>query len=260
MALRNGDHGDHVDTHATSLYIELLKSCLLDSVYGDQKNIDHEGRPTRAATQAEIEEGRYWPNRAHTMVGKKRLDNVQWCVEQCLVENVEGDLLEAGVWRGGSTILMRGVLKAHNVTNRRVFVADSFSGLPPPQPDRYPTDAGDKHHEVSCLSVSKEQVAKNFSAYNLLDDQVVFVPGFFETTLPNLQCEKLAVLRADGDMYSSTIQILDALYDKVSDGGFIIIDDYALRGARTAVDDFRRRHNITQPLIRIDYTGVYWKK
>ncbi len=70
-------------------------------------------------------EGRDWPLLGHTMIGIKRLDNLQFCVERVLADDVPGDLIETGVWRGGATIFMRAILKAHGVTDRRVWVADS---------------------------------------------------------------------------------------------------------------------------------------
>jgi len=73
--------------------------------------------------------GTDWPLLAQTMIGLRRLDNVQWCVETALAEGVPGDLIETGVWRGGATILMRGILEARGDTRRRVWVADSFAGL-----------------------------------------------------------------------------------------------------------------------------------
>src|SRR5258707_5801015 len=91
--------------------------------------------------------GLLWPACAHTMIGLKRLDNIQFCIEQVLAHNVPGDLIETGVWRGGACILMRAVLKAHGVTDRRVFVADSFEGLPMPDTEKYRQDAGDKLYE-----------------------------------------------------------------------------------------------------------------
>jgi len=244
----------------TELYIDLLKRCILDEVYGGQLDIGAYGQ--LASVEAK-ENGTYWPHRAHSMIGHKRMDNIRFCVEQCLKEQIPGDFIETGVWRGGATIFMRGLLKAYNIQDRCVYVADSFEGLPEPE-SRYPVDVEGgyiKHPpKASILAVPVEEVKKTFANYNLLDDQVRFLQGFFETTLPNSGIEKLAILRMDGDMYSSTIQTLDALYDRVSPGGFIIIDDYALRTCRAAVDDFRRRRNITVPLQKIDFTGYYWRK
>jgi len=204
--------------------------------------------------------GQIWPSYAHTMVGLKRIDNIQYCVETALADNVPGDLIETGVWRGGSCIFMRGILAAHGSKDRRVFVADSFQGLPPPDTGRYPGDAGDKLFEHDFLSVSRANVEENFRKYDLLDAQVVFLEGWFKDTLPSAPIEKLAVMRLDGDMYGSTIEALTALYPKLSPGGFCIIDDYALGGCRAAVHDFRDQHKITEPILEVDTDGRYWRK
>ena len=92
--------------------------------------------------------------------------------------------------------------------------------------------AGDQHATYDELRVSADQVRDNFGRYGLLSEQVVLLEGWFKDTLPTAPIEKLALLRLDGDMYESTIQTLDALYDKVSRGGFIIIDDYILEPLR----------------------------
>ncbi|WP_020574369.1 TylF/MycF family methyltransferase [Actinopolymorpha alba] len=205
--------------------------------------------------------GRDWPRLAHTMVGTQRLDNLHECVERVLRDGVPGDFIETGVWRGGVAILMRGILAAHGVTDRAVWLADSFSGLPEPEPEKYPADAGDRHHTFGALAVSQEEVRQNFRRYGLLDDQVKFLPGWFRDTLPSAPIERLAILRLDGDMYSSTIEALDALYPKLSPGGFCIIDDYgALEGCRRAVEDYRVAHRIAEHIESIDGWGAYWRK
>lgn len=205
-------------------------------------------------------DGRIWPGYADTMIGRQRLDNLQYCVESALRDGIAGDLIEAGVWRGGACIFMRAVLAAHGVTDRKVFVADSFAGLPPPDTASHPADAGDEHHRYATLAVSRDEVAANFQRYGLLDEQVVFLEGWFSDTLPTAPIDRLAVLRLDGDMYGSTMDALTSLYPKLSSGGFCIIDDYALPGCRQAVTDFRTANNIDAELHDIDWTGCYWRK
>lgn len=213
------------------------------------------GRERRARV-----EGRDRPRYAETMVGLERLDNIEQCVVSVIRDDVPGDLIETGVWRGGSVILMRALLAAYGDTSRVVWVADSFEGLPPPRPDRFPPDEGDWHHDDTPLAVSLEEVRSNFERYGLLDDQVKFLPGWFETSLPQAPIEQLAVLRLDGDMYESTIVALDALYEKLSVGGYVIVDDYALAACRQAVDDFRKTHGISERITKVDWTGVWWRR
>jgi O-methyltransferase len=216
-------------------------------------------RPT-SYSSAEREDGRVWRVYPDTMIGLRRLENIQSCVETVLTDSVPGDLIETGAWRGGACIFMRGILAAHGVTDRKVYVADSFEGLPTPDEEKYPADKGDQHHTLDFLAVDLESVKNNFRRYGLLDDQVVFLKGWFKDTLPTAPIKRLAILRLDGDMYGSTMDALNALYPKLSTGGFCIVDDYALEGCRRAVDDFRREHQIESPLHSIDWTGRFWRK
>lgn len=214
----------------------------------------------RDMEQERLFPGSTWPACAHTMLSKQRLDNVHEAVKSILSEHVPGDLIETGVWRGGTCILMRGILKAYGDTSRRVFLADSFAGLPKPDAENYPSDAGDQHHRFDFLAVSKEQVEENFRKYGLLDSQVVFLKGWFKDTLPAAPLAALALMRLDGDMYESTMDALKNLYPKLAPGGFCIIDDYALPGCRAAVDQYRAEKGITERLVEIDFSGRYWRK
>jgi hypothetical protein len=243
-------------TEGRDLYLDLLIKILANIIYEDGSI-----GPQPAAYRADIRAlGRDWPCVAHTMVGLRRLQNLRELVQRTLDENIPGDYIETGVWRGGCCILMRGILAANEDRCRRVYVADSFEGLPPPNAESFPADRDDRHATFAELAVPLEQVRSNFAKYDLLDDRVVFVKGWFKDTLPGLAVERLALMRLDGDMYESTIQALDALYPKLSNAGFVIIDDYILSGCRQAVDDFRSAHGITAPIVRIDQTGVWWQK
>jgi O-methyltransferase len=205
-------------------------------------------------------EGKDWPAKAETMIGLHRLDNIQKCMTDILSRDIQGDFIETGVWRGGATIFMRGVLKAYNITNRVVWAADSFKGLPKPTDDRYEEDIKDKLWTFPQLSVSLDDVRENFSKYNLLDDQVKFLAGWFKDTLPLAPIKSLALIRLDGDMYESTIDALRALYPKLSVGGYVIVDDYCLPQCRAAIKDFRSEMKIKDTIHRIDWSGVYWKR
>lgn len=213
----------------------------------------------RHVAHSELELGRVWPLVGETMVGVPRLENVQSCIETILADEVPGDLIETGVWRGGASIFMRGVLRALDVTDRRVWVADSFEGLPRPD-RRYAADAGDMHHGFSELAVSLEVVQDNFRRYGLLDEQVRFLRGWFRDTLPSLAGERWALIRLDGDMYESTMDALESLYPQLSVGGYVIIDDGSLGPCRQAVEDYRRRNGIEEPMQSIDWTGFFWRR
>ena len=204
--------------------------------------------------------GRDHPPTAETMIGLERLENLRETVGTVVREEVPGDLIETGVWRGGACILMRAVLLALGDEGRTVWVADSFRGLPRPS-GRYAADEGDPLWTWEHLAVSEDDVRRNFARYGLLDDRVRFLAGWFSDTLQRAPIERLAVLRLDGDMYESTIDALDALYPKVSPGGFVIVDDYGgPAGCRPAVEDYRRAHGIAEPICAVDWTCVMWRR
>lgn len=250
------------------LYLDLLKRSILDIVYdaevhedwGQQVGggyINANGLFVLSRKEA-IMQGLYWPKRGLSMIGHKRMENIQVCVENIFRDGIEGDFIETGVWRGGACIFMAGLNKAYN-QNRKIFVADSFCGLPKPD-EKYSADKGDNNHEFDYLRVSIEEVKNNFRRYGLLTDNVVFLKGFFEDTLPTAPIDKLSILRLDGDMYSSTIQSLENLYPKLSVGGYVIVDDYALGGCRKAIGDYRDEHSIVDKIKTIDCMSAYWRK
>jgi O-methyltransferase len=211
-------------------------------------------------SQEQRDNGAVQPLYGETMIGTKRLANIKACAETIFRDNIEGDFIETGVWRGGACIFMRAILAAYGVTDRKVYVADSFDGLPPPDLARFPADRGDQHYLYNFLKVSIEDVKRNFEKYDLLDDQVVFLKGYFAETLPSAAIGKLALLRLDGDMYGSTMDALENLYPKLQSGGFCIVDDFELMSARDAVNDYRNAHSIESPLIEIDQSSVFWRK
>ena len=200
-----------------------------------------------------------------TMMGMGALDNLHECLEAVRVDNISGDFVETGIWRGGGVIFMRAFLAAHGDEKRMVWACNSFEGLPKPS-GRFDADEGDKLWQSEYLAVSVDQVRSNFKKYGLLDDRTIFLKGFFSDTMPTAPISQIAVLRLDGDMYKSTIVVLDALYKKVSPGGFVIIDDYGMIPAcNKAVEDFRRSAKVAEPLQIIGYVnqnpiGAFWRK
>lgn len=162
--------------------------------------------PTRRDAEARAL-GRDWPARADTMIGLRRLDNLELCIRTVISENVPGDLVECGVWRGGASIFMRAALAALGDDERQVWLADSFRGLPPPNATDYPADEGLDLSRFDVLAVGA-----------------------------------------------------DALYGRVSPGGFVIVDDYQIDACRKAVSDHRARTGDDAPIIDIDGWGVYWRK
>ena len=271
----------------SDLYLDLMKRCVTDWIYLDSKTDSKMSwltsikvlifalrtqmmspfkmlsffKEENNTENNRVEGSTPFPGRAHTMIGLKRLDNLQYCIEDVLANNIPGDFLEAGVWRGGACIFMRAMLKAHGSQNRTVWVADSFQGVPAPNPKKYPLDAGWWFHWFDEVAISLEQVKSNFSRYGLLDQQVQFLEGWFRDSLPDAPVRQIAILRADGDLYESTMDILTNLYPKVSIGGYVIIDDYNMVPAcQQAVDDFRRDNGIKDELMKMDTDEFYWKR
>jgi len=264
----------------SELYLNLMKKSLTNWIYGDNEVLPYTpstmykkiiARLINDSTVQLMEYypfdsekrllGQDWPPTAHTMIGIKRLDNIQFCVEEIIQNDIPGDLIETGVWRGGAAIFMRALLKVHQINNRKVWVADSFEGLPKPNEEKYPEDIGDTHYQYTELVVSLETVKENFNKYDLLDEQVGFLKGWFKDTLPTAPISNLSILRLDGDMYESTMDVLKNLYPKLSIGGYIIIDDYGvIKNCQTAVYDYRKKFGIEEPIKPIDGTGVYWQR
>lgn len=261
------------------LYLELMIKCLTNEVYGDAEYVPvvtnrfvgklvNRGLNSigmrfikgQGFDQKKRQYGLDWPPYAHTMVGRKRLENILYCTKQILENGIPGDFIETGVWRGGSTIFMRAVLKAYDIRDRNIWVADSFEGLPVPNEKAYPADKGDIHHTFDELKIALDSVKNNFKKYDLLDDQVKFLKGWFKDTLPTAPVEKLALVRLDGDMYESTMDAIANLYPKLSPGGFLIVDDYCIEMCKKAIVDYRAANNIKDEIIDIDGTGVFWQK
>jgi O-methyltransferase len=212
--------------------------------------------------QRNRELGLDWPAEAETMIGMQRLTSLQQCVETVLADDIPGDLVECGVWRGGACILMRAVLAAYGDSTRSVWLADSFEGVPRSDPANYKADKGIRaDFAVGILGVSEAEVRANFERYGLLDDRVRFLPGWFKDTLHDAPIDRISILRLDGDLYESTIQALEALYPRLSPDGFCIVDDYqAVKACEQAVTDYRAEHGVSADIVDIDGTGVLWRK
>jgi O-methyltransferase/8-demethyl-8-(2,3-dimethoxy-alpha-L-rhamnosyl)tetracenomycin-C 4'-O-methyltransferase len=247
----------NADASARELYLDLLIKILSNMIYRDPSTNPDSAGPFQQQLRFA---GCDWPAVAHTMIGVRRLEHVRELVQRVIDESIPGDLVEAGVWRGGCCILMRGILAVNAIKDRKVYAIDSFEGLPPPKPDLFPHDEGLNLQLYPELAVSLEQVKDNFSRYGLLDEHVIFVKGLFQDTLSLLDAGPFALIRVDGDLYESTYVALEALYPKLSSGGFIILDDYKLIPAvQAAVLDYRTRMGIESPLHDVDWNAVWWQ-
>lgn len=233
-------------------YLDLMKRSLTGLLYEDPD----------INTHVFVKEHRWigsdWPKSGKTMIGMVGLGNTERLVRSVIADGIEGDLVECGVWRGGTCVFMQAMLQYYKETNRQVWVVDSFRGVPPPV---HSEDRNFNLAAVPCLAVPLAEVRHNFELYNLLGDNVHFLEGWFEDTLPAAPIEKIAYLRLDGDLYKSTMDTLENLYPKLVSGGYVDIDDYPLSCCRAAVEEYRARMEITEHLrYGPGVHGVYWRK
>lgn len=248
----------------SSLYLELLKKVLTNTIFSVEPDTEDKNISRFVAKHVQ----QYQQSNAVSMLPIVRFDNLQSCIENVIRDNIPGDLIETGVWRGGATIFMRAVLKVHEITDRKVWVADSFEGLPEPDAEKFPLEAASYNSAAMTkfydhLAVSLEDVQENFRSFAMLDEQVMFLKGWFCDTLPTAPIEKLAIMRLDGDYYESTMDALVGLYDRLAPGGYLIVDDFGEDNwtyCSKAVHDFRGKRGITDPIIRVDKPCSYWRK
>lgn len=284
----NETDGLQLSGNRSSDYLDLLKRCILNEIYLDDElrifylrsclqgddafdpKVLHDIRGQRPQDYEELSRtrqiGKFFRKIRnsgfnHSMIGRKRMDSLHECLDLVRGEGIPGHLVECGVWRGGSCIFMAGYLRAHGMVGKNVYVVDSFDGLPKPSlPQDATLDLSNERYPE--LAVSLETVKENFSVYELLDDNIVFLKGWFKDTLPSAPMDRIALLRMDGDLYESTMDILVNLYDKVVPGGVVIVDDFnAIPACRQAVLDFLAGRDIPVPEMQvIDWTGVWFRK
>lgn len=167
-------------------------------------------------------------------------------------EGVPGDLVDCGVWNGGSSVLLSAAAPSRNI-----WCFDSFEGLPEPGP----LD-GERGHERGGTIVGSEERVRDAFARHADPARIRIVRGWFADTFPVVApgIDRVAVLHVDGDLYESVRLTLETFYDKVSPGGFVVADDYGgWEGAGVAVDEFRAARGIRSPLVPVDASGCYWR-
>jgi hypothetical protein len=253
-------------------YLDLLKLALCDLTGSATRTVTWTGDRRVFSRQLTGEdqlgwrvEGKDWPEHGLSMVGLRRLDDLQACVESVLAEGVAGDLIEAGTWRGGAAMLMRATLDAHGANHRPVWIADSFQGFPLPE-DGGATDDREMELHMSAidyLAPTADEVRGYFARFGL-DHDIHLVPGFFEETLHTLREHRWALVRLDSDSYKATRLSLEALYPGLAVGGYLVIDDYfhpyLPTACRRAVDDFRAERGIAEPVEQIDWNSARWRR
>jgi cephalosporin hydroxylase len=264
---------------ATRRYLELLRGALLDEHYlenelriehllecisaGEAVDVDKLANPARYMTgdlqrwRREREAGQR-PNNggsttgdvlAYAGFGRARLEHLDACLQLVRDEAVEGDLVDSETGRGGAAIYMRGFLEAHELPGPRVWVADRFAGGSSTLPDtssRFPPDL--------------DTVREAFARFDLLDDRVVFLQGTPSGALAQASIAEVALLRVGSNDSEELRAVLEALYDRVAPGGFVVVDAYGAADCRATVDSFRSSQGIVDPLQRIDWSGAAWRK
>ena len=255
-------------------YLQVLNSLVTGMIYGSaEKSVGPGLQISKHKLNNMLIENRLngldWTYLGYTMTGTKRIGTIEFLLKDIFDKKIAGDFVETGVWRGGSSIFARGVIRAYHEGFRSSYVCDSFAGLPP---GKIIFGVGDMNWDnTPYLEVNSLEVAKNFHSVSMLDPNVIFVQGFFNNSMPHLkkQMGKISILRLDGDIYESTVDVLYHLYDKVEIGGYIIIDDWNKDDltpptpfpAKTAVLDFFKVHNINDAeIITIDPIAIYWQK
>ena len=300
------------DTDPADLYLDVIKRTVTNLIYEDVPlfyyGADKSPQLARKFDFHRRVLGEDAPTRSLTMVGVRRLEHLQACIETLVTEGIPGDLIETGSFLGGATIYMRAVLRARQIKDRRVYACDTFVSPAPKVPllakpviaalasipgikwqralfqflqrlpnkhQAFPTapNPSDDWVKFTLWALrhpavieggspnSLDLVRSHFARFGLLDEQIVFLQGFFSDTLARPPFQQLALIRLDGDTYESTMDAIVPLYDLLSPGGFCIVDDYhSFDDCRRAIDEFRTEKKITEPIVAIDNLGVFWRK
>lgn len=206
-----------------------------------------------------------WPEKGETMTS---IENLLFLKEVCKdihERNIEGEIVETGLWRGGCLIYMK-ICSDFYGDHRIAHGFDSFVGCPTPElqteKDKMIESSAAQCRWNDHFTVSRNDVEVNFLKYGIDKEEFTLVEGWFHETLPNADIEKISILRLDGDCYSSTIIALENMYDKVSVGGYVIIDDYDLECCKLALEDFLETRQIEPALIETSFGEgvIYWIK
>lgn len=255
-------------------YFDLLKKSLTNYLYRDIDDwrnkygtnavstcatgvCESEWDPTQGASGFA---GDKTPTAGHSVMRLGNLNHIQLVLEDIMAKGIEGDVIEAGCFRGGTAVLMRALLD-DDKRRRTVWVADSFQGIPSPRSVRGQLidDTRDWKERYAATRASVESVFRRYGFFNHHTDKVhrlKFVTGFFNESLVALKADRFSAIHIDVDSYDSVLDVLNALYPKVSRGGYVIVDDIHLYGVREAVREYRADHGITSPLLPVpsDYT------
>jgi O-methyltransferase len=173
-------------------------------------------------------------------------------------KQIEGDIVECGVYKGGSAAVMAYAAKSSSIV-RGIWLFDSFEGLPPPTKKDGERAFG-QYYKGLCTGTVRE-VREIFGTLKIKDKRVHIVPGWFKDTFPIVKVKKIALLHIDADWYESVGLCLDKFYANVARGGFVVLDDYGCwEGCRRATDEFIRKNKLKIKLIRVTSVSYYFQK
>jgi len=250
-----------------SLLAEVKDALLGDEYATDfQSMLDEYGRNVRFADMEPEFRAALEKVRRYTMTTVERLYALWSSVGYVAQAGLPGDLVECGVWRGGSVMMMALELLRRGAADRRLWLYDTFAGLPMPDAAVDVDILGNRaidgwqaatlpDGQTYWAYADEADVRRNMALTGYPAEQLRFVPGMVEETLPATAPERIALLRIDTDWYASYRHVLHALYDRVVPGGVVIFDDYGhFKGAKQAVDEFRAERGIVSPLLRVDYS------
>ena len=199
----------------------------------------------------------------HTHASIHDLLHLYTFVETIHRENIKGDIVECGCWRGGSSAIMLKRARELNM-DCHIYIYDSFEGLPPAREVAIDGLKAQKarEKELAWLKADYEDVVEIMEKLNIYDDRVHIVKGWFDQTTPHSPARQVALLHSDGDLYESTRTVLESFYHKVNKGGFVVNNDYGevWIGAKKAMDEFVAQHCPGTPIRLIAGGGAYLRK
>jgi O-methyltransferase len=202
----------------------------------------------------------------YTLTSPERIHALIEATRYIVQHRIAGDIVECGVWRGGSMMAVARVLLELGDVSRDLWLFDTFDGMTPPT-ERDVRFDGITAAEI--LAIHKKEVPTSYWAYAPLaevrqnlartgydSNKIHFVQGRVEDTLPEQAPQRISLLRLDTDWYESTYHELRHLFPRLSSGGVLIIDDYGwFKGCRQATDEYIQEHDLRLLLVRIDHPG-----
>jgi hypothetical protein len=215
---------------------------------------------------ADFKDGARWPpeSQAVSMAGQRRLDNFAALTAMVIEDGIDGHIIETGVWRGGASFMAAKTVELLGESSKkRVYLADSFQGIPPAPKDREYHWEDTNANTLSILNDnSPKRVVEDAAKFGLDMNHLRWVVGYFNESIPKLVSEepdvRFSVVRLDGDTYFSTMDAIRYLYPRLNPGGFLIIDDFTdWTGCMNAIRHYRKKHDIVEPKV---IRGVYWRK